>query len=175
MNVSRMVVREIGHRKWNFILSLLSIAAAVACLVGAVTVLDADELRTKEILDEHSQQVEVRVREKAAEVADQVAVQEKLGQAAVAANEVEVAAAIKQREAEVAAAGKELEDAMRKIMKGLGFNVLILPAEQDLHELHVEGTLSATMPEAYVKKLADSKIMTINHLLPLITKKMKWE
>ena len=175
MNVSRMVLREIRHRKWNFILSLLSIAAAVACLVGAVTVLDADELRTTEILSEQSKQVEARVRDKKAQVADQVAVQKVMGQQAIAVHEATVVQAIQEREKAVAAAGKELEDAMRKIMKGLGFNVLILPAEQDLNELHVDGTLSATMAETYVKKLADSKIMTINHLLPLLTKKIKWD
>lgn len=131
MNVMRMVLQEIGHRKWNFALSLLSVTTAVACLIGTVTVLDADDIRTDEIMNE--------------------------------------------RDAAVQKAGKELEDSVRKIMKGLGFNVLILPADQDLNELHVDGTLTKTMDESNVTKLADSKIMTINHLLPLITRKMRWE
>ena len=78
------------------------------------------------------------------------------------------------REAEVEQSGKELQDAIRKQMVKLGFNVLILPEEQELGELHLEGTLSSTMPESYVGKLADSGVITINHLLPMVTKRVAW-
>lgn len=71
-------------------------------------------------------------------------------------------------------AGAELEDAMRKITKGLGFNILILPTGQDLAELHLEGTLSRTMPEDYVDRLARSGIVSINHLLPTVVRKIPW-
>lgn len=74
----------------------------------------------------------------------------------------------------VAAAGADLEDTIRKQMVGLGFNVLILPEDQDVAELHLSGSLSQTMPEAYVQRLADSKIMTVNHLLPTVMKQVKW-
>ena len=70
--------------------------------------------------------------------------------------------------------GADLEDAIRKHMLGLGFNVLILPEEQDLSELHLSGGLSATMPESYVDKLANSKIVTVNHLLPSVTRRIDW-
>ncbi|MDA1276097.1 MAG: ABC transporter permease [Verrucomicrobia bacterium] len=75
---------------------------------------------------------------------------------------------------DVEAAGAELEDAMRKITKGLGFNVIILPEDQDLNEMHLEGTLSKSMPEEFVHRLANSKIVTVNHLLPTIVRKMNW-
>ena len=71
--------------------------------------------------------------------------------------------------------GKALNDAMRKITIGLGFNALILPEDQDLNELYVEGTLSKSMPEEYVDRLAGSRIVTINHLLPTVSKKIRWE
>jgi putative ABC transport system permease protein len=86
----------------------------------------------------------------------------------------EVDASVAAREADVAKAGFELEDAIRKHMTKLGFNILILPQEQDLSELHLNGTLSATMPESYVDKLANSNIVTVNHLLPTVTKRVKW-
>ena len=130
MSVWRLILREIGHRKLNFLLALLSVAVAVGCLVGAMTLLRAGEIRTTEILG--------------------------------------------QRQAEVKKAGAELEDSMRKISLGLGFNILILPQDQDLNELHVEGTLSKTMPEDYVHRLANSKIVTVNHLLPSVMKKLTW-
>jgi len=86
----------------------------------------------------------------------------------------ETEAAIDQKVQVVTAAGADLEDAMRKQMLGLGFNVLILPENQDVSELHLSGSLSQTMPENYVTRLAESKIMTINHLLPTVMKQVKW-
>jgi len=81
-------------------------------------------------------------------------------------------AIIDQREQSVKKAGAELEDAMRKITKNLGFNVWILHKDQNLNELHTQGTLSRTMPQSYVKTLADSSIMTIRHILPLLTHRL---
>jgi ABC-type lipoprotein release transport system permease subunit len=60
-------------------------------------------------------------------------------------------------------------------MIGLGFNVLILPEGQDLSELHLEGGLSATMPESHVNRLAESNIVTVNHLLPSVTRRIHWD
>lgn len=81
---------------------------------------------------------------------------------------------LKQKEALVEKAGAELEDAMRKITKGLGFNVVILPENQDLNEMNLEGSLSQSMPESYVDRLAQSDIVTVNHLLPTVIKKLIW-
>ena len=67
-----------------------------------------------------------------------------------------------------------LEDELRKSMKGLGFNIYIYPEGQDLGEVHDRGYASKTMPEAYVGRLANSKIVTINHLLPALTRKLTW-
>jgi hypothetical protein len=92
----------------------------------------------------------------------------------LAARSAEVEQRVAAREAAVERAGAELQDAIRKHMTKLGFNVLILPQEQDLAELHLEGTLSATMPESYAAKLAESGIVTVNHLLPLVTRRLTW-
>lgn len=119
MKIWGMIWREIAFRKFNFVLALLSVSAAVACLIGTLTLLRTDK-------------------------------------------------------AEVAEAGAGLEDAIRKITKGLGFNVIILPEDQDLNEMHLEGSLNKQMPEEYAHRLAESKIVTINHLLPTIMKKLTW-
>ena len=92
MNVWRLIVREIGHRKMNFFLGLVSVAVAVGCLVGAQMLLQADGIVTSEILETKAHQVEQAVAEK---------------------------------QAVVAKAGADLENAIRKQMKGLGFNILI--------------------------------------------------
>lgn len=130
MNLWRLILREMAHRKLNLLLSLLAVATAVACLAGAWTLLQADELRTTRLLAQRRQAVET--------------------------------------------AGAELREAMRKITLGLGFNLLILPQDQDLNELHLEGGLSRTMPEDYVERLARSRIVTVNHLLPTVVKKLTW-
>lgn len=141
MSVWRLVLREMKHRKANFVLSLLSVTVAIACLVGAQTLLRSDEIQTETILVEKRAEIE---------------------------------SAITSREADVAAAGKALEDSVRKQMLGLGFNVLIVPENQDLSELHLNGTLTETMPESHVDILANSEIVTVNHLLPSVTKRVKW-
>ncbi len=142
MSVWHLILREIAHRKLNFLLALISVAVAVGCLVGARTLLRSNQLVTADILAAKQQQVE-----------DDVAKQRRI----------------------VQQEGAGLQDAMRKITKGLGFNILILPEDQDLHELHVEGTGSQTMPESHVDKLANSRIVTINHLLPVVSKKISWD
>jgi hypothetical protein len=68
----------------------------------------------------------------------------------------------------------KLEDDIRKTMKGLGFNIYIFPEGQELSEVYAEGFASKTMPESYVTTLAESGIVTINHLLPSLTRKLKW-
>ncbi len=89
-------------------------------------------------------------------------------------DDVETTTLLEERESDVKTAGAELEDAMRKITKGLGFNAVILPADQDVHEMQVEGTFSKSMPYEFAKRLANSDIVTINHLLPTVSKKMIW-
>ncbi|MDA7644998.1 ABC transporter permease [bacterium] len=130
MSIWKLILREIFYRKGNFAMALLSVTAAVSCLIGTLTLLRVDQARTDELLAE--------------------------------------------KEATVELAGSELVDAMRKITKGLGFNVVILPEDQDLNEMHLEGSLSKSMPEEYVDRLAKSDIVTINHLLPTVMKKLTW-
>lgn len=142
MNVRRLVVQEIKHRKLNFVMGVISVAVAVASLVGAQTLLTADSMITARLLDARQSAVEKSVAEK---------------------------------QAAVEKAGNELQDVIRKQMLGLGFNVLILPESQSLSELHLNGSMSATMPEEYVDRLATSKIVTVNHLLPSVTKRIRWE
>ncbi|MCA9003962.1 MAG: ABC transporter permease [Planctomycetaceae bacterium] len=130
MSLFHLVIQEMQHRKMNFLLGLLSVVVAVACLVAALTLLQADEIQTELILEKKS--------------------------------------------VEVKQAGAQLEDAMRKITKGLGFNILILPADEDLSEFHLTGIVEKTMPEDNVTKLAESTIVTVNHLLPMVAKKVTW-
>ena len=53
-----------------------------------------------------------------------------------------------------------LEDDYRKIMKELGFNLLILPKGQRLDNFYAEGYAAQYMPEEYVHRLSNSGVIT---------------
>jgi hypothetical protein len=63
---------------------------------------------------------------------------------------------------------------MRKITKGLGFNIVVLAEDEDIAAFHAHGTPTGTMPQEYVTRLANSPIVVINHLLPIVTRKIQW-
>jgi hypothetical protein len=83
-------------------------------------------------------------------------------------------AIIQEKERETQQRALALEDDYRKIMKELGFNLLILPTGQSLNDLYADDFASQYMPENYVEKLAQSNIVTIQHLLPSLQQKLFW-
>lgn len=130
MKLSRLVTREILHRKLNFFLSLLGAAAAVVSVLATLAMLRAHDAHTESIIAGMEEGTRLEM--------------------------------------------KKLEDEIRKSMKGLGFNIYIFPADQEMSEVYAQGYASKTMPESYVAKLAASKIVTVNHLLPSLTQQLKW-
>jgi putative ABC transport system permease protein len=81
---------------------------------------------------------------------------------------------IAQKENETKLRMAALEDDYRKIMKNLGFNLLILPKDQRLGDLYADDFASEYMPEDFAKKLSESGLMSIRHLLPSLQQKIKW-
>ncbi len=81
---------------------------------------------------------------------------------------------ISAKEAEVKKSMDELIDSSRVITKNMGFNVLIIPKDQNLADYFSDDFASKFMPENYAQKLAESKIITIRHLLPSLYQKIKW-
>ena len=67
-----------------------------------------------------------------------------------------------------------LKDEMRKATLKLSFNLLILPKQQSIRELHIKGCPSEYMPEEYAARLANSGIITVRHFLPSIQQRIKW-
>jgi putative ABC transport system permease protein len=130
MTLWHLVTREILHQKLNFALGICSVVVAAGVLVAELTLLDAHDERTGQILVE-----------KEARTAEEMA---------------------------------RMEDDYRKIMKKMGFNLLILPAEQSLENYYATGYVTEHMPEEYVHRLAGSGLMTIRHLLPSIEQKITW-
>jgi len=137
MNVGRLIILEIMHRKLGFALAVATVATSVAALVAVAALLGAHELQTIQMLDEMNAETD-------------------------------------RMEENFTREMKAYEDGVRKTMKGLGFNVFIFPEGQELDEVYAEGFASKTMPESYANTLAESKIVTVNHLLPSLTRKLKW-
>ena len=50
MNTWSLIKREIGYRKTGFIIGLICVAVAIGSLVGAITLLEAHDIRTEEIM-----------------------------------------------------------------------------------------------------------------------------
>lgn len=130
MNLSRLVFREILHRKLSFLLGVISAAVAVAGLVAALAILQKHDARTEQII-----------------TAKEVATHQQMA---------------------------KLEDDYRKLMLKMGFNVMILPKDQNLSDLYADDFASKYMPEEYAMRLTRSRVVTINHVLPSLQQKVKW-
>src|SRR5262249_53712222 len=70
---------------------------------------------------------------------------------------------------------RKLEDDYRKITLKLEFNVLILPKDQNLGDLYADDYASKYMPEEYAERLAKSRVVTVNHLLPSLQQRVLWK
>ncbi len=78
------------------------------------------------------------------------------------------------KEAETRREMAKLEDDYRKLMLKMGFNVLILPKGQELSDLYADDFATKYMPEEYATRLAKSRVLTVNHVLPSLQQKVKW-
>lgn len=130
VHLADLILRELFHRKLNFIISLVAVALAVVAWSAAIGSLKHFD----------------------------------------AATEAELAVLQKKTDAEM----DRLEDEIRKTMKGLGFNVYLFPADEELWQIKQRGYAENTMPEDYVHKLADSGVVTVNHLLPQLARRIDW-
>ncbi len=78
------------------------------------------------------------------------------------------------KESEVKTRMDEMWDEYRRITLGLGFNVLILPEEQSLADFYIDGGATEYMPEEYAARLAESRIVTVQHILPSLHQRLEW-
>ena len=90
------------------------------------------------------------------------------------AHDIQTAHILTEKEQKLSEDMRIMEDDYRKIMKDLGYNLLIMPKGQRLDNFYSDGYASIFMPEENVTALSESKIMTIRHLLPSIEQKIRW-
>ena len=174
MSIWRLTLHEISHRKVHFALGLLSITAAVAAYVATTMLIRDSAHRDQLVLEEMEAHQEKQLAQFRSDLKKTLDGKRTKLEKALAEKQAGLVAQLREREKAVAESGAALQDAMRKITKGLGFNILILPRDQDINQYHLSGVADAVMPEAFVTKLANSKIVTINHLLPVVTRRIRW-
>ena len=104
-----------------------------------------------------------------------------LGVASLLSARIVLAASDRETEQVLARKQEELKDklaylknGMRVAMLKLKFNLVILPAGQDVREWYDKGSADVTMPENYVEKLADSGILIMRHFLPILQAQIRW-
>lgn len=90
------------------------------------------------------------------------------------AHEDRARAILERKEADLQRQVAALNDQIRKTMLHLGFNVVILPRDQNLSDLYADDFAAKDMPEEYVTRLTQARVMTIQHLLPSLQQKIEW-
>ena len=127
----KLVKGEIGYRKMNFILSVISVFIAISTLTGSFMILRLHDHHTNQILQTKKEQLEQRM--------------------------------------------DSLQNETRRAMLEVGFNITILPQNQDVYEWYSRGYGNTFMPEQYVDKLENLDLEVIRHFLPVLQKTLKWE
>ena len=95
--------------------------------------------------------------------------------AVAVASSIGVLTKIRAHQIQTAAKVAEMDDQIRKITKDMGFNVTILPREQNLVDFHANDFGEKTMPKEFVDRLAGSQeVFTIQHLRPALVRKLSW-
>jgi len=61
-----------------------------------------------------------------------------------------------------------------RLMRNLGFNVLIVPKDTDMADFWSQDFATEEMPEEYVYRLAQTKEISIRHLVARLQKKIDW-
>ena len=89
-------------------------------------------------------------------------------------HDIQTGQILEAKQTELARSMAQLEDDTRKAMLKLGFNVVILPKDQNLSDWYADDYASKYMPEEYVHTLADSKVVTVRHFLPSLQQKIEW-
>lgn len=145
MTLWRLILSEIAYRKLNFGLAVLSVAAATGCVAAVVVLLGAYDAHTEKMIADREAQTQADMQRMLAE-----------------------------REKQAKEEMARLEDEYRKITKDLGFNLYILHKDQDLGAFHNTQHASTYMPEDFGTRLAQSKVVTINHLLPILHEQARW-
>jgi ABC-type lipoprotein release transport system permease subunit len=195
MSTLKLLVAEIRYRKLNFALSLLAVMMAVTLFVAGTMVVEnhAREVRWEVAkLEGHVDKLQESVNhaadrvagatERAAATRDRVSaarLQAERSRDQVAEMEEMVAeseqalADFKQR---ATTELDELEKETRRLMKDLGFNLMIVHQDTNMSDFWASDFAAEDMPQEYVDRLAgDPRLTLVTHLVATLQQRITWE
>ncbi len=70
--------------------------------------------------------------------------------------------------------GRASERETKRVMRNMGFNLLIVPQGTDMEEYWATDFVSADMPEEYVRRLATTRDLDADHYVATLQKKVRW-
>lgn len=88
--------------------------------------------------------------------------------------DVQTQAILETKQADLEKRVTRINDDIRKAMQKLGFNIIILPKDQNLGDWYAQDYASKYMPLGYVDQLARSNIETLEHLVPCLRQRITW-
>lgn len=153
MPTIRLLLAEIGFRKAHFLLSLVAVMIAVALFVAGPMLVDVYQQETQSQLDQWHARV--------AELEEQVAT---------------MRAGMTKVETETAAELARLEDQTRRLMRDMGFNLMITHRDTNMSDFWASDFAAKEMPQDYVLRLAkDPRLTMVTHLVATLQQKITWE
>ena len=175
MSTTKLLIAEISYRKLNFALCLLAVTVSAALFVAAPTLATGYGNKTDQLAEAQQTESEEKLSNTQAEN------QQKLADKR-AALDVELKKVVEKNEARLAKLRKEtammlakLDKQTKRTMRDLGFNLRIVHRDTDMSRFYLNFE-SHDMPEEYLKRLANSPILTkVVHLVPSIRSTITWE
>lgn len=153
MSIIKVLFSEIGYRKANFALSVLAVTIAVTLFVAGPMLVEAYQRETS-----------VQVAKSESLVSDlrrKVAEQE---------------ADIQEAEAATAAELDQLAEETRRLMRDMGFNLLIVHRDTNMSDFWAADFTAKDMPQEYVDRLAaDPRLTYVTHLVATLQARIDWE
>jgi len=148
-----MLFSEIRYRKLNFVLSLCAVTIAVGLFVASPMLLEAYQQET------------------GTQVAQSKALVGELEQG-VRDMERDMADFEQQTNDELT----RLEDETRRLMRDMGFNLMIVHHDTNMSDFWAEDFATKDMPEEYVDRLAsDTRLNLVTHLVATLQEKITWQ
>ncbi len=149
----RMLLAEIGFRKVNFVLSAFAVIVAVTLFVAGPMLVEAYQRETQHQVGRWRSQVE--------ELEDRVG---------------QMRRGIEKVEAETTQELARLESETRKLMRDMGFNLMIVHHDTNMSDFWAADFAAHDMPQEYVDRLAgDARLTLITHLVATLQQRIEWE
>ncbi len=152
MNILKLLLAEIRYRKLNFVLSLFAVAVAVALFVAGPMLVDGYQRETNSLLAQWQRRV---------------ADSERL----VAKMETGMGKVEAETKQELARLNKQT----RRLMRDMGFNLMIVHKDTNMSDFWAADFATADMPQEYVDRLAgDRRLTMVTHLVATFQQKITW-